>query len=69
MIEFPVTPLTIQSGDFIVGFSGPNPAGLYPAVLDTTPPLAQRSYLGTDGATLRLIEGNAGNLGIRARID
>jgi hypothetical protein len=32
-------------------------------------PLAQRSYISTDGVTIRLIEGaGAGNLGIRAKM-
>jgi hypothetical protein len=38
-------------------------------MLDVSQPLAQRSYISTDGVTFRLIEGaGAGNLGIRAKV-
>jgi hypothetical protein len=63
--------MSIQSGDFLVGFATQNPAGVYPAVIDTSAPLALlRSYLSSDGVLFRLLqEASAGNLGIRARVD
>ncbi|MFN7935183.1 MAG: choice-of-anchor D domain-containing protein [Bryobacteraceae bacterium] len=70
-IEIPVTPLTIASGDFLVGFSAANPAGVYPAVVDTVAS-KQRSYISSDGTLFRLLDSTAigsGNFGIRARID
>ena len=70
-VEYAVTPITIQSGDFIVGFSALNPPGIYPAAVDATPPLKLRSYISSDAATFRLIDstGLPGNLAIRAKVD
>ncbi|MBS1824706.1 MAG: choice-of-anchor D domain-containing protein [Acidobacteria bacterium] len=70
-LEIPVNPLTITSGDFLVGFSAINPAGVYPVVVDTVAS-RQRSYISSDGAVFRLLDSTAigsGNFGIRARID
>jgi hypothetical protein len=69
-IEYAVPPITITSGDFLVGFSAANPAGIFPASLDRTPPARDRSYIGTSAASIRfLAEANDGNLAIRARVD
>ncbi len=38
LVEYAIAPITIQSGDFLVGFSALNPVNAYPAVVDTTPP-------------------------------
>jgi hypothetical protein len=69
-VEYAVAPITITSGDFLVGFSADNPATIFPASLDRTPPARQRSYIGTTAASIRfLAEANDGNLAIRARVD
>jgi hypothetical protein len=64
------TPLTITSGDFVVGFTTRNPAGIYPMATGVTPPLRQRSYIGTDGINFTIIDNVsrslAGNFAIRA---
>jgi hypothetical protein len=70
--EIPVAPITITAGDFVVGFSAMNPAGIYPVVVDTGSGSRQRSYLGSDDTVLRLADASnvgAGNFGIRARVD
>ena len=70
--EIAMTPVTITSGDFVVGFSAVNPAGVYPVVLDTGSSSKQRSYLSNDGTTFRLADGSnigASNFGIRAKVD
>jgi hypothetical protein len=58
---------TIPSGDFVVGFTSGNPAGLFPGSLDTTTPNRQRSYVSLDGITFQLLD--SGNVGIRATVD
>jgi hypothetical protein len=67
------TPITINAGDFVVGFSTRNPAGIYPMSTDTTPPLRQRSYLSTDGINFTLADlisrDLAGNFAIRAVVE
>ncbi|MBI4905402.1 MAG: choice-of-anchor D domain-containing protein [Acidobacteria bacterium] len=69
-VEFMVAPITITSGDFLVGFSVANPVNIYPASIDTTPTAKLRSYIGTSATSIRFpAEANQGNLGIRARID
>ncbi|MBI4904975.1 MAG: choice-of-anchor D domain-containing protein [Acidobacteria bacterium] len=70
-VEYAVTPVTIQSGDFLVGFSAVNGVNVFPAVIDTTPPSRGRSYISPDGVTFRTLEAanGIGNLGIRARVD
>jgi hypothetical protein len=63
---------TIQSGDFVVGFTTANPPNIFPGAIDTTPPSRQKSYLSFDGVTfqqLDTIQGLAGNLGIRATVE
>ncbi len=66
-----VPALTINSGDFVVGYQITHADGVFPFALDTTPPSQRRSYRSTDnGATFRVIDevGTAGNYGIRARL-
>src|SRR5271157_1690643 len=67
---YTVSPMTIASGDFMVGFEVDNPAGIYPADVDTSSPSQQRSYYSTDGVTFGLLDaaGLAGNLAIRATV-
>jgi hypothetical protein len=67
--DYTVAPITINSGDFVVGFEAQNPAGILPADLDQTSPSKRRSYTSNDGATYNLLDsspGAGGNLGIRA---
>jgi len=63
-------PMTITSGDFVVGFLTANAAGVYPADEDQTTPSRGRSYVSSDGVTFTLLDllssQLAGNLGIRA---
>ena len=70
--SFKVTPITIQSGDFVVGFSAANPPNFYLMAVDTSSGSKQRSYIGTDGRSftpLDFIPALAGNFGIRATVD
>lgn len=71
--EFDVTPITITSGDFIVGFSVTNPRDIYPIATDTSSASRQRSYLSTDPNIFRLLDSvpgaMPGNFGIRARVE
>jgi hypothetical protein len=62
---------TITSGDFVVGFSLVNPAGIYPGDVDQISPSQKRSYFSSDGGlTYTLLDSIsasvAGNLAIRA---
>lgn len=69
-VSYDVPPLTINAGDFVVGFSlVPQTAAALPALVDTD--AAQgRSYISTDGGTFSSVAtiGAAGNLLIRARV-
>jgi hypothetical protein len=63
------TPITITSGDFVVGFQVNNAAGVYPADQDRASKSQGRSYVSSDGVTYSVIDtfaGLAGNFGIRA---
>jgi hypothetical protein len=64
------TPITITSGDFVVGFSVSDPAGIYPADEDQSTPSQGRSYVSSDGNIFTVVDSYgpslAGNLGIRA---
>jgi hypothetical protein len=66
------TPITITSGDFVVGFGTPNPAGLFPADEDQVTKSQGRSYVSTDGTTFTVVDSFgasvAGNFGIRANV-
>ena len=69
--SYSVAPLTITSGDFIVGFVVDNPANIYPADEDTTSAAQGRSYYSADGVSFGLLDlasGVAGNLAIRATV-
>jgi len=71
-IEYDVPALTLQSGDFLVGFTVLNPQGIYPAAVDVSSPM-QRSCIGSDGTNFFLYETfsgvRPGNLAIQARVD
>ena len=70
--DFDAPAITIQSGDFIVGFSIFNPPNVLPAAADKTPPSRQRSYAGSDGSTFFLLDSTVvgpANFGIRAKVD
>jgi hypothetical protein len=68
-----VPSITINSGDFVVGFGMQIPANVYPGALDTPPPSRRRSYLSTDGVNFDLTENRSdvpdGNWGIRAIVN
>ncbi len=67
-----VPPMTITSGDFVVGMKITTTANVFPAALDKTPPLRRRSYVSLDGNLFVLIDdvnaNFASNFGIRARL-
>ncbi|MFN7935933.1 MAG: choice-of-anchor D domain-containing protein [Bryobacteraceae bacterium] len=67
------TPVTLQSGDFVVGFTTRNPVNVFPMAADNTPPLRQRSYVSTDGVAFVLVDtisrDLASNFAIRAVVD
>jgi hypothetical protein len=69
---YDVPDLTIQSGDFVVGFRMTHGRRVYPFALDSTPPSRRRSYISTDGVDFEIIDdrvpSSAGNFGIRARL-
>ncbi len=71
--DFPVTPITISSGDFVVGFAANNPPGILPLGNDTSTPFAGRSYLGLDANEFFLMNTipglTPGNLLIRAVLE
>lgn len=60
---YDIPPVTIESGDFLVGFQRALGAQEFPFALDETPPSKQRSYLSTNGTTFTA---TTGNFGIRA---
>jgi hypothetical protein len=66
---YTVTPLTINAGDFVVGFRVAAP-GLFPVSVDKLPPSQMRSYFSTNGVTYKLLDtnGSPGNFGIRATV-
>ena len=64
-VTYNVAPVTITSGDFVVGFNIVNLAGGFaPAAIDVTAPNNARSYDGVGGATFTLL--GSGNFMIRA---
>lgn len=64
---YPVAPLTITSGDFVIGFRYTVADGLYPARLDTGGTQANRGYYG-DGYNFARLPGSLnGNLAIRGQ--
>ncbi|MDX2042925.1 MAG: proprotein convertase P-domain-containing protein [Acidobacteriota bacterium] len=64
-----IAPLTISSGDFVVGIRLTQAENVFPFALDTTKSKT-RSYRSLDGVTFELIDsiGSFGNYGIRARL-
>ncbi len=62
--------LTINSGDFVVGFRYFPAGGVFPVVFDRSPPAQGRSYASSDGASFVLQDSfgatYVGNAGIRA---
>jgi len=72
VLEFTVTPITIQSGDFFVGVTVTNPIGVFPAAMDTSSSSRQRSYVGTDRSNFTVVDATGigpGNFLFRARVD
>jgi uncharacterized protein (TIGR03437 family) len=69
---YQVTPVTINSGDFVVGFRATHPAGQLPLAIDRTAPMNRRSYISQNGTTFTILDDAipeiAGNLMIRARV-
>lgn len=67
-----VPSLTINTGDFVVGFRYTPTNGVYPVVFDRSPPALGRSYGSSDGVSFTLQDnygaGFVGNAGIRASI-
>lgn len=67
---YDIPPITIDSGDFVVGFQRTLAAREFPFVLDETPPTKQRSYLSSNGTSFTLVTDPSinvpGNFGIRA---
>ena len=70
---FDVPDITINSGDFVVGFRLTHLRGQFPIALDSTTPFSQRSYVSTNGITFLHIESAnlvlIGNFGIRAKVN
>lgn len=69
-----VPALTINSGDFVVGFRIAIAANVFPGALDTTPPSNRRSYISTNGINFTIVDdiGGAvpgGDFGIRAIVN
>ena len=65
-LEFPVKDLTIDSGDFVVGFAFTNPPNVFPVGADTNSAAKGRSYTSPDGTKYTQLPG--ANLGIRAYV-
>ena len=65
---YPIPPITITSGDFVVGMRLTQAAGAFPFSIDQTAPSRQRSYRSSDGTTFAITDdtGVPGNYGIRA---
>lgn len=71
-VQYDVPDITINSGDFLVGFKLTHPPGQFPIALDGTAPLNHRSYVSFNGTLFQHIEGAAlaliGNFGLRADV-
>ncbi len=69
---YSVPPLTINAGDFVVGFRMTHGANVFPIALDLTAPSQRRSYFSADGNTFTIIDdlnaSLAGDFGIRAEL-
>jgi hypothetical protein len=67
LVSYSVPPLTINSGDFVVGFRIVPAAGEQPAVLDIDSAVQGRSYYSSDAANFNPFSGGlAANLAVRA---
>lgn len=71
---YSVPSLTINSGDFVVGFHMQVSGNQFPGALDTNPPSRRRSYVSTNGFNFDLTENPgdmvpSGNFGIRAVVN
>jgi uncharacterized protein (TIGR03437 family) len=66
-------PVTLTSGDFVVGFLTSNPNGVFPADIDQQSGSKGRSYVSSDGLTFAKTDSLgpslAGNFGIRANVN
>jgi hypothetical protein len=60
-------PLTINAGDFVIGFSMNVANGQFPGSLDTTAPHNARSYESQNGTTFTLIDNNGNNADLLIR--
>jgi len=66
-LEFPLArPITIESGDFVVGVSLSTGAGIFPLAMDTNSLPQGRSYISPDGVRFSVV--TSANLGIRAQV-
>jgi hypothetical protein len=67
-VTYNVTPVTINSGDFIIGFSFVPVSGVFPARIDDSSGSQGRSYASNSGTTFTTLDalGFPGNLGLRA---
>jgi hypothetical protein len=72
-VEVAVPAITIQTGDFFVGFSFGNSVGVLPLSMDTSSGSNGRSYISHDGYSFRRIDDvngePKGNFAIRARVE
>ncbi len=64
--RYPITPLTIGSGDFVLGVLFNNPPGLFPIASDTSSTKQKRSYYSFNGESFILFEDH--NFFIRAQL-
>jgi hypothetical protein len=72
--NYAVPSLTINSGDFVVGFRISIAANVFPGALDTTPPSNRRSYTSTNGVNFTVVDDingpvPDGDFGIRATVN
>jgi Putative binding domain, N-terminal/Viral BACON domain len=66
---YSVPSITINSGDFVVGFRFVPVSGVFPGAQDTTPPARNRSFVSIDGTSFFTIsDQNPGNWGIRGEV-
>lgn len=69
---YSVPPLTINAGDFVVGFRLTHGANVFPIATDLTAPSQRRSYFSSDSSTYTVIDdvsaSLAGDFGIRAEL-
>ncbi len=56
--NYGINPITISSGDFVVGFRYTNAPNLFPASFDNDAPSGSRSYFSTDGTAFYLLTFN-----------